>query len=185
MDPLAALIGAGGSVIGSMMNTSSTQAINAANLQQQLFMAQGGYLPGLVSNAQKAGINPLAVLGIHAPTGGTMVAPNPGAGVAAAAASLASMKDPHQRRMEELQERAGETDIQLRNAQVTNTMVESARNRYVLNQLVSGKYLPGDTRPNVGGFGELGAGWISDLVRSMNEKYPSTLGRLDSWVFGK
>ena len=66
MDPISALIGGGASIIGGLMNTSSQQSINAANLQQQIWSAEGGYLPGLRANAEKAGFNPLAVLGSRA-----------------------------------------------------------------------------------------------------------------------
>lgn len=81
VDPISALIGAGASLIGGVMNTSSTQSINAANLQQQMWSAQGGYLPGLVANANKAGLNPLAVLGSRGPNMAVQVGTQPGAGL--------------------------------------------------------------------------------------------------------
>jgi hypothetical protein len=85
MDPLAALIGGGigmiSNLLGGQMNASSTQAINAANLQQQTWSAEGGYLPGLVANAGKAGLNPLAVLGSRGPNMAVQVGTQPGAGL--------------------------------------------------------------------------------------------------------
>lgn len=67
MDPLSAMIGGGLNLIGGLFNSSSQQAINARNLQAQTWSAEGGYLPGLRANAEKAGFNPLAVLGSRGP----------------------------------------------------------------------------------------------------------------------
>src|SRR5262245_3759989 len=97
MDPISALIGGGlgavSNIVGSMMNTSSQQAINAANLnfamQQQQGLHLGEYFGNMYAGAQSAGYNPLAVLGVKSPGGGAgQVAPMSGAGVAAGGTAL-------------------------------------------------------------------------------------------------
>ena len=81
MDPISAIIGAGASLIGGFMNTSSQQAINQANIAEQQWSAQGGYLPGLVANAERAGLSPLAVLGQRGPNMAVQVSGEPGGGL--------------------------------------------------------------------------------------------------------
>lgn len=122
MNPLAALIGAGASIIGGLMNTSSTQAINAANIQNQIWSAQGGYLPGLVQNAKQAGLNPLAVLGSRGPNMAVQVGEQPGAGLQQAAASISRMDEESYENQLQLQRE----EIAQRAAVNKNTMIDNA-----------------------------------------------------------
>lgn len=137
MDPISALIGAGSSLIGGFLNRSSTQSINAANLQQQMQMAQGAYLPGLVANANAAGLNPLAVLGQHAPAGGSAVPIGGGEGIADAGKFLSQIKDPHTVAMEKEAEQKVKTETELLRAQMSNVSIEAARNLHVLKTLIT------------------------------------------------
>lgn len=115
MDPISALIGAGSSLIGGLMNSSSQSAINAANLKQNQAQfdasmqfakdqAQGNNLGAFMLNqktaALNAGINPLAALGVSnnvsAPmaVGANAQSGNPGEGLMQAGKILAQMKLP-------------------------------------------------------------------------------------------
>lgn len=148
MDPfsLAMLVGpalgAGANILGGLMNTSSTQAINAANLQQQTWSAQGGYLPGLVANANKAGLNPLAVLGSRGPNMAVQVGDQPGAGLQAAGRDLASM-DPFTAKMKEYQLENMRAEVMQKAAVNKNTMIEGAIKQKALSDLYEGRTVSG------------------------------------------
>lgn len=88
MDIFGSLLGGAASLIGGFMNTSAQEQINAQNIQQQNFMASGGNLPALVRNANAAGINPLAALGVSSPGFSGSVSPEPGGGLAAVGAQI-------------------------------------------------------------------------------------------------
>ena len=118
-DPLSALIGGGLNLIGGQMAQNEAGNINERNWNQQLFMASGGYLPGLVSNAEKAGINPLAVLGQHAPTGGTAVPIGAGSGLQAAGKILADM-DPNKEALDKAAVDKAKADVELSKATTIN-----------------------------------------------------------------
>jgi hypothetical protein len=138
MDPLSAMIGGVSSLIGGFMNTSSAQAINAANLQEQTWSAQGGYLPGLVQNAQAAGLNPLAVLGSRGPNMAVQVNPNPGSGLQQfgqdiAHANLQSFELDQQQKKENLAHTAAVTK---------QTNIDNAVKQEVLKGIDSGRYNP-------------------------------------------
>jgi hypothetical protein len=147
MDPLAALIGGGigmiSNLLGGQMNASSTQAINAANLQQQTWSAEGGYLPGLVANAGKAGLNPLAVLGSRGPNMAVQVGTQPGAGLQQGGQALASA-------VTRMDLEGRELDIQKKKEEIAheavitkNLAIEAARNQRVLNDINEGRTVSG------------------------------------------
>lgn len=139
MDPLTSLIGPviGGalSFFGGQENRSSTQAINAANLQQQLNMAQGSYLPGLVRNAEHAGINPLAVLGMHAPAGGSAVPIGAGEGLQSAG-EIISKIDPRKDEIDTAAVEKAKADAATSRATAVNVQMEAARNRIAVDRLI-------------------------------------------------
>jgi hypothetical protein len=139
MDPLSALIGGAASLVGGLMNTSSTQSINAANIQQQIWSAEGGYLPGLVANANKAGLNPLAVLGSRGPNMAVQVGTQPGAGLQEAGRQIAQI---------DMKKREYELELMRENvmqqAAVTkNTMIRNAVQQKVYEDLESGRTVSG------------------------------------------
>lgn len=139
MDPLTSLIGPviGGalSFFGGQENRSSAQAINAANLQQQLNMAQGSYLPGLVRNAEHAGINPLAVLGMHAPAGGSAVPIGAGEGLERAG-DIISKIDPRKDEIDTAAVEKAKADAATSRATAVNVQMEAARNRIAVQRLI-------------------------------------------------
>jgi hypothetical protein len=85
---LGGLVGAVGDVFGGLMNTSSAQAINSANLAQQMFLARNK-VSLTVADAKRAGINPLSALGVSSPGFVGATPTDPGAGVAAAGQDIA------------------------------------------------------------------------------------------------
>lgn len=175
MDAISALIGAGSSIVGGFMNTSSAQSINSANIQQARSMAQGDYLPNLVFNAQKAGLSPLAVLGSHTPGFSASTPTDPGAGVIGAGKSLMELSDrAHVEKMQGLAERKAETDIQALNAGITNTNIEMARNKYALDQLrAHPEWLaPGNSQPAKDtSFPAPQVQWLSDFAHRFDGVY--------------
>jgi hypothetical protein len=143
LDPLSALIGGGSSIASSIINANEAGDINERNFGQQLFMAGGGYLPGLVSSANNAGLNPLAVLGMHAPTGGTAVPIGAGAGVAGAGKFLSDIKDQHTLTVEDLQEKSLRQDVLIKGQQMTQQEIDNAIRLKTLNDLHAGKTVSG------------------------------------------
>lgn len=132
------LIGGGMSLAGGLMNTSSTQAINAANIQNQMWSAQGGYLPGLVANANKAGLNPLAVLGSRGPNMAVQVGTQPGAGLQEFGRDVARL-DPQMRELQ-LDERR---EALLKEAAINKGMIlDNAIKQETFQGIQSGKYIP-------------------------------------------
>lgn len=151
MDPiLGGLISGGASIIGGLMNTSSNQAINAANIQNQDYLnAQNWqhqlfldthHIQDLVGDARKAGISPLAALGVNTPSapvsvGATQQASSAmGEGVARAGQDISeafqkyASQDTKKRDLEmqllQAQVDSARSDIvgkQLRNSQVART----------------------------------------------------------------
>lgn len=83
MEALAALLAGGADIAGGLLNTSSAQAINSANLAQQMFLANNS-VSMRVADAKRAGINPLAALGVSSPGFVGATPTEPGSGVAAA-----------------------------------------------------------------------------------------------------
>lgn len=122
MDPLSALIGGAFSLGGGLMNSSAISSANAANIAQAQWAATGSYLPGLVRNATKAGINPLAVLPGSA--AGANIQPATGVGDALGnmgqnLARMHLMTTPHEQLMEGLQarqEKAKAINFEMQNA---------------------------------------------------------------------
>lgn len=172
MDPISALIAGGASLLGGFMNTSSQQAINAQNLQQQMFMATGGYLPGLVQNAAKAGLSPLAVLGQHAPIGGTATPIGAGEGVAGLGKALSQIKDPHTLEMEKIETEKGKTAVELGRQEVSNRSIEGAVNKYILGQITGqgpgGRWIPPGWQE-----GGLAAGGRAAIERLGSHPFPN------------
>lgn len=125
MDPITGLLAAGASLLGGFMNSSSTQAINAANIQQQNFMAGGGNLPSLVSNAKAAGLNPLAVLGNVSGGSPVQVGTDPGQGMMQAGKILADMKMPGADKEAELRQALTQAQIDNTNADTQRQLVAS------------------------------------------------------------
>jgi hypothetical protein len=155
MDPLSALIGGGMSLIGGLMNTSSAQAINTQNLQQQMWLAQNA-IQMKVKDANKAGINPLAALGVSSPGFTGAVPTEPGAGLMAAGKGVMSERiDPTVDVARKLALDKVATEIESLRANNTNTMIQMAMNEEALSRLHSkeGKYwVPsGWSEPSVGG----------------------------------
>ena len=135
MDPTSAFIGAGGSVLGSMLTTGGNIASSLMNISNAQSMASGAYLPQLVANAQKAGLSPLAVLGQHAPSAGNMIPGDVGAGVSDAARQLAQIKDPHTRKMENINEQIGQgTNLRIQ-SEAANYQNDAAVKAILLSRL--------------------------------------------------
>lgn len=84
LDFLGGLIGAGASLFGQSESISAQQGIAAQNIAEQNFLSSGGNLPGLVANAKKAGINPLAALGYSGGSAPSNSISGAGAGIAEA-----------------------------------------------------------------------------------------------------
>ena len=134
MDPISALIGGAASLFGSFMNTSSQQAINAQNLAAQQGALQGDYLPGLVANAQRAGLSPLAVLGQHAPNMAVEVGTQPGQGMQDVGRMMAQV-DPSIESMRSLQEERARIDIANARQLGNNAAIEGAKNMTLLEMI--------------------------------------------------
>lgn len=164
MDPLSALIGGAASIFGGLMNSSSQQAINSANLQQSMYMANNA-VSMRVADARRAGINPLAALGVSTP-GFVGAAPtDPGAGVGQAGTILSKMADPqHLEQMKNLEETKAAVDIANARTMGNNAAIEGARNMWILEQMQYDKArypdatITGVDRPNMG---IQGAEWMS------------------------
>lgn len=134
MDPLSALIGGGMSLAGGLLSSTNAQAINQQNIANQQAMASGAYLPQLISNANRAGINPLAALGIHTPSAGMAVPTDPGGGLKSAGAAMAQV-NPVQRELEQLAVEKGRSDVRLLESQVNNENIRAATALHALEQL--------------------------------------------------
>jgi hypothetical protein len=172
-DPLSALIGGGLGLIGSAMNTSSTQAINAANLQAQTWSAQGGYLPGLVANANKAGLNPLAVLGSRGPNMAVQVGDQPGAGLQRMGEAVSKM-DLEGR---DLSLQSMREDIAQKAATNKGTMIQNAIRAKTLQDLESGKTVSGPEPASETSWPGMFKQW-----ESANPLSPRKGGFLDRWA---
>jgi hypothetical protein len=143
MDPLSAMIGGMFNIAGSAMNTSSAQSINSANLQMQQQMQSGAFLPAMyknmVSGANAAGLNPLAVLGIKSPGGGPAMAPtNPGQGLQEFGRNIAQINV----EKENLDLQARREDIAKTAALTKQTNIQNAINEITMRGIEGGKYVP-------------------------------------------
>lgn len=171
MNPLAALIGGASSLIGGFMNTSSQQAINAANLQQQQWSATGGYLPGLVENAKRAGLNPLAVLGQRGPDMAVQTGSSPGAGLSDFGRMLGQV-DPYTDELNRARLEREKVDIANARLAGNNAAIEGARNMWVLEQMQADRarhpdvIMEGLQWPSLVGSG---ADWLNNL-KAMSER---------------
>lgn len=185
MDPLSALIGAGASLIGGFMNTSSQQAVNAANIQQQQWSAQGGYLPGLVANANKAGLSPLAVLGQRGPNMAVQVSGEPGSGLQRAAQSLAQI-DPYKAEREDMAQKIGQSQIERARAEASNAKIQSAMNEWALTQIREHPAWlpPGWSEPTPTGVLTEAAHSVGPIVSDAWRKYTDIVDRGVSWLSG-
>lgn len=138
MDPiLGSIIGgalsAGGSLLGAQMNTSSAQAIAAANIQNQINFAKNAlsWRAQDATEAQQAtGINRLALLGVPTSSFSNVVGDtDPGAGVRGAgqdigrAIAAASSIDQRQR---ELDQRLVQAKIDNVNADTTRMLASAS-----------------------------------------------------------
>lgn len=108
MDPISAAIAGMFTLGGGLISSSAQTAANEANIQQAQYSATGAYLPQLVANAKRAGINPLAVL----PGGGGSANIQPVSAVGDAMSGLGQnlsrmslMTSPHQAVMDQLEVR--------------------------------------------------------------------------------
>lgn len=184
MDPFTLAAGAQGigSVVSSLMNTSSAQAINSA----QMAMAQhqfdvtsqgrnlGEYYSNLRRAGEDAGLNPLALIGAHVPGGGgvpSAIDPRPGdaaAGVGKGLSQLALAE--HDSKMQQLTEKKLSADIANVEANRVNTMNEAMLKWQTSQRLTeSGDKLlpPGLTEG--GGFIGRNAEGLFDILR----RYPT------------
>lgn len=154
MDPISAMIGGGAAIAGSIMNTSSAQAINSAqmqlaqqNLQFQNKQVRGEFLPSyytnLVEAGKESGLNPLALIGAHVQGGSgtsmTLSNPEPGRGLMETGRILSQMdlekRDIDlQRSREELQHQAALTK---------QTNIDNAIRFKTLSDLEQGKIVSG------------------------------------------
>lgn len=185
MDPMSAMIGAGSSLIGGLMNTSSQQAINTANIANAQSMARGDYLPGLVANANAAGLSPLAVLGMHAPSVPAMISGDPGSGLQRAGQVLSQVKDPHTQRMEELQEKLGQANIMRSLIETSNSKLEGDQRALVIERLKGDKSLDLSLRPDwISRFGEMfgaAAEGVDKALPGLGARINSSFQALDAW----
>jgi hypothetical protein len=148
MDPISAMIGGGASIIGSLMNTSSAQSINSANLQMQQQMQTGAFLPAMYKNmvegANAAGLNPLAVLGIKSPGGGPAMAPtNPGQGLQDLGRNIAQINV----EKEQLDLQARREEVMQRAATTKQTSIDIDTKQWLLDQFKSGRMVPPGAEP--------------------------------------
>ena len=113
MDPFSALIMAGGSLLGGFMNTSSAQAINSANLQQSMYMANNA-VSMRVADAKRAGINPLAALGVSTPGFAAQTPTDPGQGLMQMGKAVAgqAMDFDHLAKLKEQELKKNQSDIE-------------------------------------------------------------------------
>lgn len=137
MDPISALIGGGISLLGGIMNRSSVQAANTQNLQQQMSMATGAYLPALRANAEAAGFNPLAVLGLHTPDMAVSRPADASSGVMRLGEFAAQSLSPHNVEMEKLSEDDAKAAIELKRSQLSESSIRAAVNKYTLGTLLN------------------------------------------------
>lgn len=179
-DFLGGLAGGIGDVFGAMLNTSSQQSINSANLQQQMAIASGAQLPALVANAKAAGLNPLAVLGQSAPGGMAAVGTNPGA---AATGAGQGMKEAFAgiKADELFDEQLKKAKVDVANARTlgNNAAIQGARDMWSLEAMQD--YLrthPGAAPPGVQPYslGTEGAEWFQKLWNNP-WSLPQSLGR--------
>lgn len=126
---LGGLAGGLGSIFGGLMNTSSAQSINSANLANQVMLANTA-VRTRVADANKAGINPLAALGVSSPGFVGATATDPGAGVAAAgqdiSRALMAMKDRAEKE-DDLQKALIQAQIDRENASTTGQLLLNSR----------------------------------------------------------
>lgn len=140
------LVGAAGSLFGGLLNTSSAQAINAANLQQQMYLANNS-VSMRVADAKRAGINPLAALGVSSPGFVGATNTDPGAGVAAAGQDISRALMATQDKETKL-DAAKEKLINLQIAQMENDVVHGQLvNSTAARQLASVGSAPGVPLP--------------------------------------
>lgn len=182
MDWLGGLLGAAGSVFGSLMNTSSQQAINAANIQQQQWSASGGYLPGLVANAERAGLSPLAVLGQHGPNMAVEVSGQPGAGLQGAGAALSRI-DPYAQEKEEMAQKLGQSQVDRARQEASNAKQQGVMNALMIDRISShGGYIPpGWSEPTPTGVLTEG---VHEAMGAAGPAIASGLGRIGDWWSG-
>lgn len=179
-DFLGGLVGGIGDVFGSIMNTSSQQSINAANLQQQMAIASGAQLPALVRNANAAGINPLAVLGQSAPGGMAAVGTNPGMAMSSAGKGLQEAFA-GAKRDELFEQQLLKAKVDVANARIAgnNAAISGTRDMWTLEAMQ--KYLdthPGAAPPGVQPYsvGTEGAEWFQKLWNNP-WSLPQSLGK--------
>lgn len=117
-DFFGGLLGGLGSIFGGLMNTSSAQAINAANLQQSMFMANNA-VAMRVADAKRSGINPLAALGVSTPGFAAQTPTDPGQGLMQAGGKMMglAMDFDHQEKMKAIDREKGRADIELAHRQ--------------------------------------------------------------------
>ena len=158
MDPISAMIGGMFSLGGGLLSSSAQSAANQANIQQAQYQETGAYLPQLIANARKAGINPLAVL----PGGGGSANIQPVTGVGSSLGDIGQnlsrmsiMATPHQEMMDHLQERQAR-------AQVENQEMENIKLRHDIGNVTG-------TPP----LGQVHVGTPKEVVRSMIGAKPS------------
>lgn len=134
-DFLGGLVGAVGDVFGGLMNTSSAQAINSANLAQQMFLANNS-VSMRVADAKRAGINPLAALGVSSPGFVGATPTEPGSGVAAAGQDIARAISANKDRSDKLDD--------LQRAEIQSRIDENdANTQYIRSKTVRALASPG------------------------------------------
>lgn len=119
MDPLMSLIGAGVNAVGGIFGR-----------QQQRWQMEGGFLPGLVANAQRAGINPLAALGVGGKSGSSDISSAIGS-----AGSQISRIDPFEVQLRQDSLRKSEAETKLIEAQARQQDIQTAIAEYTRKRL--------------------------------------------------
>lgn len=132
MSVLGSLISAGGNLLGGYFNNQQQNKINSQNVAEAQWSAEGGYLPGLVKNANDAGLNPLAVLGNNAPSMPVAVGSSPGDSVAKSGQDIgravAAMADTRTK-SDALNEQLLQAKIDNTNADTTRIMADASQQR--------------------------------------------------------
>lgn len=154
MDPMSAMIGGVASIAGGVMNTSSAQAINAAQMQNaalnrqfQSDQVQGKFLPeyyrNLVEAGKSAGLNPLALIGAHVQGGSgtsmTLSQTDPGRGLQDFGRMIGNMDI--ERREVDIQK--GKEELQHQAALTKQTNIDNAIRLKTLDDLNSGRIVSG------------------------------------------
>lgn len=170
MDPITigALISGGSSLLGGLFGQSSQEKINQQNLAQAMFMAQNS-IQMKVQDANKAGINPLAALGVQTSSPGVAVGSNAlGEGISKAGQDISRAVSAHVSDEDKTLVRK-EALLKLQNQELQNALLASQ----IKKQNAPGNPPAIHKADMISGQGQTGVG-TSELVKPEPQKVTPT-----------